>query len=144
MPTSSTAPASSPAQSVGAGDVLALIRSGRASTRGALGRMTGLSRTAVGARLGSLPRAGLVSGGAQAHATGGRPSSTLVFNADAGLVLAVAPGRSRSQVAVCDLHGAVLAQVSHEQEVGAGPGTVMPVVVDHLREMRADLGRPAS
>ncbi|WP_224273471.1 ROK family transcriptional regulator [Nocardioides lacusdianchii] len=144
MSSSSTAPTPSPAQSVGAGDVLALIRSGRASTRGALGRITGLSRTAVSARLASLERAGLVIEGAQESATGGRPASTLVFNADAGLVLAVALGRSRSQVAVCDLHGTVLAQVSHEQEVGAGPETVMPVVVDHLREMLADLGRSAA
>ena len=144
MPTSSpTAPASSPAQATGAGDLLALIRSGHASTRGELGRLTGLSRTAVSARLAPLERAGLVVDGERESATGGRPASTLVFNAGAGLVLAVALGRSRTQVAVCDLDGAELASVSHEQEVGAGPDDVMPVVVQHLREMLATLGRSA-
>lgn len=139
----STAPAPLPAPSTGAGDVLALIRSGRATTRGELGRLTGLSRTAVTARLATLERAGLVVEGEQESATGGRPASTLVLNAAAGVVLAVALGRSRSQVAVHDLDGAELASVSHEQEVGACPDVVMPVVVRHLTEMLAALGRSA-
>ena len=139
----STAPAPLPAPATGAGDVLALIRSGRATTRGELGRLTGLSRTAVTARLATLERAGLVVEGEQESATGGRPASTRVLNADAGLVLAVALGRSRSQVAVHDLDGTELASVSHEQEVGAGPDVVMPVVVRHLTEMLAALGRSA-
>lgn len=134
---------SSPAPTPGAGDVLALIRSGRATTRGELGRVTGLSRTAVSARLATLERAGLVVEGEQESATGGRPASTLVLNAEAGLVLAVALGRSRSQVAVLDLDGRELASVSHEQEVGAGPDEVMPVVVRHLTDMLASLGRTA-
>ncbi|WP_374454475.1 ROK family protein [Nocardioides sp.] len=132
-----------PVPSPGAGDVLALIRSGRATTRGELGRVTGLSRTAVSARLATLEQAGLVVEGELESATGGRPAGTLVLNAGAGLVLAIALGRSRSQVAVHDLDGTELASVSHEQEVGAGPEVVMPVVVRHLAEMLASLGRTA-
>lgn len=125
------------------GDVLALIRSGRATTRGELGRVTGLSRTAVSARLATLEHAGLVVEGELESATGGRPAGTLVLNARAGVVLSVALGRSRSQVAVHDLDGTELASVSHEQEVGAGPDVVMPVVVRHLDEMLTSLGRTA-
>lgn len=130
-----------PPQPTSAGELLALIRSGRATTRGELGRVTGLSRTAVTARLATLERAGLVVEGEQESATGGRPAGTLVLNAGAGVVLAVALGRSRSQVAVHDLDGSELASVSHEQEVGAGPHEVMPVVVRHLAELLASLGR---
>lgn len=139
-----TATAAEPtAQGTSPGELLALIRSGRATTRGAIGRLTGLSRTAVSARLAALERAGLVVEGEEESATGGRPASTLVLNADAGVVLAVALGRSRSQVAVHDLDGTELASISHEQEVGAGPDDVMPVVVGHLQEMLAALGREA-
>ena len=65
-----------------AGEVLALIRSGQAATRGALGRATGLSRTAVNARLSALADAGLVLEGEEESATGGRPATTLVLNSD--------------------------------------------------------------
>jgi predicted NBD/HSP70 family sugar kinase len=124
-----------------AGDLLDLIRSGRATTRGELGRVTGLSRTAVSTRLASLAAAGLVLEGDEESATGGRPASTLVLDRDAGLVLAVAIGRSRSQLSVCSLDGTELATVSHDQEVGLGPDVLMPVVVEHLAGMLADLGR---
>lgn len=124
-----------------AGDLLDLIRSGRATTRGELSRVTGLSRTAVSARLASLEAAGLVLEGEEESATGGRPASTLVLDRDAGLVLAVAVGRSRSQMSVCSLDGTELASVSHDQEVGLGPDVLMPVVAEHLAAMLADLGR---
>lgn len=142
-PSSSAGSPGSPGTS--AGDLLALIRSGAATTRGELGRLTGLSRTAVSARLAALGSGGLglVAEGEQESATGGRPASTLVLDAGAGLVLAVALGRSRSQAAVHDLDGTELASRSHEQEVGAPPDVVMPVVVRHLREMLAELGRGA-
>src|SRR5687767_5706328 len=107
-----------PPASATAGDLLDLIRSGGATTRGELGRVTGLSRTAVNARLAALAGAGLVLEGEEDSATGGRPASTLVLNRDAGLVLAVAIGRSRSQLSVCSLDGTELAQVSHDQEIG--------------------------
>lgn len=131
----------SPLPGATAGELLDLIRSGRATTRGELGRVTGLSRTAVSARLASLASAGLVLEGDEESATGGRPASTLVLNRDAGLVLAVAIGRSRSQMSVCALDGTELASVSHDQEVGLGPDVLMPVVADHLTRMLADLGR---
>jgi predicted NBD/HSP70 family sugar kinase len=136
---SPTSPAASPAAT--AGEVLALIRSGQAATRGALGRATGLSRTAVNARLSALTDAGLVLEGEEESATGGRPATTLVLNRDAGLVLAVAVGRSRSQLSVCALDGTELASASLEQETGQGPDVLMPLVVARLERMLGDLGR---
>lgn len=59
----------------------------------------------------------------------------------AGLVVAAAIGRSRSQLSVCSLDGVELAQVSHDQEIGVGPDVLMPVVVGHLTRMLAELGR---
>lgn len=123
------------------GELLGLIRSGRATTRGELGRLTGLSRTAISARLTSLADAGLVLEGDEESMTGGRPASTLVLNREAGLVLAVAIGRSRSQLSLCSLDGAELASTSHDQEVGVGPDVLMPIVAGQLAEMLADLGR---
>jgi len=124
-----------------AGEVLALIRSGQAATRGALGRATGLSRTAVNARLSALADAGLVLEGEEESATGGRPATTLVLNGTTGLVLGIAVGRSRSQLSVCALDGTELASVSLDQESGQGPDVLMPLVVRHLDRMLGEIGR---
>ncbi|MFB9767326.1 hypothetical protein ACFFOS_23310, partial [Nocardioides kongjuensis] len=56
-----------------AGELFALVRAGRASTRADLVRLTGLSRTAVVARVSALGEAGLLRVGADLASTGGRP-----------------------------------------------------------------------
>ena len=49
------------------------------------------------------------------------------------MVLAVAIGRSRSQLAVLDLDGQELASDSRDHEVGVGPDELMPQVVAAAR-----------
>ncbi len=129
------------------GEVFSLIRDGRALTRSDVGRLTGLSRTAVAARLGALLGSGLVvegddSGdGERVPSTGGRPPSHLRFNRDAGVVLAGAIGRSRTQLGVCDLDGTVLTTSDLDQAVGPAPEDLMPQVVDGFRVLLAEAGR---
>ena len=95
----------SPKAAVTAGEVFGLIRDGAVTTRAEIGRVTGLSRTAVAARVSMLEDAGLVVERAEAPSTGGRPPARLAFNVDAGVVLAAAIGRSRTQLGVCNLAG---------------------------------------
>ncbi|MDQ4051591.1 MAG: ROK family protein [Actinomycetota bacterium] len=123
-----------------AGEVLELVRSGRASTRSDLRRLTGMSRTAVVSRVTALAESGLLLLGEELGSTGGRPPGSLVFNTGAGVVLAAAVGRSRSQVAVFDLLGAELGASSVDHEIGAGPDDVMPVVAEHLAALLAGPG----
>jgi predicted NBD/HSP70 family sugar kinase len=134
-----------PASPPTAGEVFSLIRDGHALTRRDVGRVTGLSRTAVAARLSSLLDAGLVVEGSDGDdrpaSTGGRPPAHLRFNRDAGVVLAGAIGRSRTQLAVCDLDGDVLVAADLEQEVGPGPDDLMPRVVTGLAELLDQAGR---
>ncbi|MCW2819259.1 MAG: hypothetical protein JWR42_2046, partial [Marmoricola sp.] len=74
-------------------------------------------------------------------ATAGRPPVRLRFNRDAGVVLAGAIGRSRTQLAVCDLDGAVLSARDLEREVVASPEVLMPQVAEVFAELLADAGR---
>jgi predicted NBD/HSP70 family sugar kinase len=130
-----------------AGEVFSLIRDGRALTRSEVGRFTGLSRTAVAARVGTLLESGLVVEGVdddRSPSSGGRPPVRLRFNRDAGVVLAGAIGRSRTQLGVCDLDGTVLASSDLDQEVGPAPGELMPKVVDGFAALLAGLGRSAA
>ncbi len=129
--------------SVTAGDLLDLVREGRAQTRSDLRRLTGLSRTAVVSRVTALAEAGLLLLGEELGSTGGRPPGSLVFNHDAGLVLAAAIGRSRSQLGVFDLAGRELGSSSVDHEIGAGPDEVMAPVVAHLEALLAGLDGPS-
>lgn len=123
-----------------AGEVFAVIRDHRAITRSEIGRITGLSRTAVTARLAALQAHGLVVEPDHAASTGGRPASQLMFNVDAGIVLAVAIGRSRTQLALCNLVGDILATTDINQEPGMGPDDLMPDLVKHLGALLDDSG----
>lgn len=121
-----------------AGDLLELVRSGRAGTRSDLRRLTGLSRTAVLSRVAQLVDLGLLAAGDELASTGGRPPGSLVLNTDGGVVLALAVGRSRSQVGVFDLVGTELGAGSYDHTVHAGPDEIMPGVADHARELLAE------
>src|SRR4051794_41544897 len=66
-----------------AGEVFSLVRDGRARTRSDIGRLTGLSRTAVAARIASLLESGLVVEGVDEErepSTGGGPPGGGRFN----------------------------------------------------------------
>ena len=124
-----------------AGDIFALIRERRDITRTEIGQLTGLSRTAVSARVAALAARGLVVEREQAPSTGGRPAAFLSFNADAGIVLSAAIGRSRTRLAVCNLAGEILAATDIDQEPGLGPDDLMPDVVKRLDALLDDSGR---
>lgn len=125
-----------------AGALLELVRTGRAATRADLGRHTGLSRTAVAARVAALAEAGLLLEGGELASTGGRPPGGLVFNVDAGVVVGMAVGRSRSQVGLFDLDGRELARDSTDHEVGTGPEVLMPSVATRAKAMLAEVEPP--
>jgi predicted NBD/HSP70 family sugar kinase len=121
-----------------AGEVFVLISELRDTTRGELARLTGLSRTAVAARVTPLTDVGLVAESEPAPSTGGRPATMLTFDADAGVVLCIAIGISRTRLAVCDLSGAILATADIDQEVALGPDDLMPDVVKRLDVLLQD------
>jgi predicted NBD/HSP70 family sugar kinase len=114
------------------GDVFALIRARRDTTRTEIAHLTGLSRTAVAARIAALQALGLVVEQEQAPSTGGRPPTLLSFDAAAGVVLTVAVGISRTRLAVCNLAGEVLSIGDIDQEMALGPDDLMPDAVKRL------------
>jgi predicted NBD/HSP70 family sugar kinase len=118
--------------STSAGDIYALIRDRGVITRAEIRQLTGLSRTAVTARVAALAARNLVLEREHAPSTGGRRATYLTFNADAGIVLSAAIGRSRTRLAVCDLAGEVLASTDIDQSPGLGPDDLMPDIVKRL------------
>jgi predicted NBD/HSP70 family sugar kinase len=126
--------------SMSAGDIYALIRERRDITRAEIGRLTGLSRTAVSARVAALARQGLVIERELAPSTGGRPASFVTFNADGGVVLSAAIGRSRTRLAVCNLAGEILAATDIDQEPGLRPDDLMPDIIKRFDALLDESG----
>ncbi len=109
----------------GPGDILDLIRHGRASTRGDVLEATGLSRMTVSQRLDALLTAGMIVEGQTSEVTGGRRPRKLAFNTSQAHVLAVAVETTHTRIAVTDLGGAVLVEDSIDVPVSAGPSEVL-------------------
>jgi predicted NBD/HSP70 family sugar kinase len=111
-----------------AGDLLELVRSGRATTRGALQQVTGLSRATVGQRLDRLFRAGWLregAGGPVDSPLGGRPSITLEFDDEHAVVLAADLDTRHARAAVLSLSGDILAEHSGTLVIEDGPEAVL-------------------
>lgn len=128
------------ARSVSAGQVFTLIREGTVTTRAEVRQTTGLSRTAVAARVAALEGLGLVTEREEGPSTGGRPPTLLRFDVEAGLVLAVAIGRSRTYLAVADLDGSIRAHREMDLDGRAGPEELMPDLVKRLEALVAESG----
>ncbi|MCH0559106.1 MULTISPECIES: ROK family transcriptional regulator [Streptomyces] len=112
----------------GIGDLLELVRSGRAVTRGALQQATGLSRATVGQRLDRLFRAGWLregAGGPVGSPLGGRPSITLEFDDSHAVVLAADLDTRHARAAVLTLTGEILAEHAGTLVVEDGPEAVL-------------------
>ncbi|MCF4138222.1 ROK family protein [Streptomyces sp. Tue 6430] len=131
----------------GAGDLLALVRTGRATTRGALQQATGLSRATVGQRLDRLFRAGWLregAGGPVDSPLGGRPSITLEFDDAHAVVLAADLDTRHARAAVLSLTGEVLAEHAGALAVEDGPDAVLGELGGWFAELLEKAGHRAA
>ncbi|MDX6261735.1 MAG: hypothetical protein QOH84_3423 [Kribbellaceae bacterium] len=124
-----------------AGQLLELVRTGQAGTRGELQQLTGLSRSTLGLRLERLLGNGwLVEAGSTAS-TGGRPPTVLRFDARHAVVLVADLDTRHARAAVLDLAGEVLAEKAEELVVADGPASGLDTIVEWFTELLARLGR---
>ncbi|MFF5517949.1 ROK family transcriptional regulator [Streptomyces coeruleorubidus] len=129
-----------------AGELLELVRSRRAVTRGALQQATGLSRATVGQRLDRLFRAGWLregAGGPVDSPLGGRPSITLEFDDEHAVVLAADLDTRHARAAVLSLSGEILAEHSGTLAVDDGPDLVLGELGRWFGELLEKTGRGA-
>ena len=130
-----------------AGHLLRLIRDETATTRGALQRTTGLSRSTVGHRLDQLFGAGWIREGAPGSApensAGGRPSARLEFDGSHAVVLSADLETRHARAALLDLTGAVLAEYEGPLRVEEGPDAVLDRLGRWFRRLLDDAEVPA-
>ncbi|MFF8656022.1 ROK family protein [Streptomyces huasconensis] len=131
----------------GAGELLRLVRSGRATTRGALQEATGLSRATVGQRLGRLFRAGWLreeAGPPADSPLGGRPALRLEFDETHAMVLAAALETRHARTALLTLGGEIIAEDTGPLTVEDGPEAVLGDLGARFGELLRATGRPAA
>ncbi|MER6958663.1 MULTISPECIES: ROK family protein [unclassified Streptomyces] len=129
-----------------AGDLLELVRTGRATTRGALQQVTGLSRATVGQRLDRLFRAGWLregAGGPVDSPLGGRPSITLEFDDAHAIVLAADLDTRHARAAVLSLTGEILAEHGGTLVIEDGPEAVLGELGGWFAELLEKAGHRA-
>ncbi|WP_320776469.1 ROK family protein [Streptomyces sp. CRN 30] len=129
-----------------AGDLLELVRSGRATTRGALQQATGLSRATVGQRLDRLFRAGWLregAGGPVDSPLGGRPSITLEFDDEHAVVLAADLDTRHARAALLTLTGEIVVERAGTLVVEDGPEAVLGELGRWFAELLEKAGQPA-
>ncbi|MFF4442556.1 ROK family protein [Streptomyces sp. NPDC001621] len=122
-----------------AGELLQLIRSGRANTRADLQRMSGLSRSTVGQRLDLLNQAGWLTH-ATGASTGGRPCQQIVFDRRHASVIAVDLETRYARAAVLDLGGTILAESTGPLDIGEGPDPVLDRLAGWFPDLIAAAG----
>ncbi|MEU7578870.1 ROK family protein [Streptomyces sp. NPDC041068] len=131
----------------GPGDLLHLVRSGRATTRGALQQVTGLSRATVGQRLDRLFRAGWLREGAGdpvESPLGGRPSIRLEFDDAHAVVLAADLETRHARAALLTLGGEIVAERSWPLAIEDGPDAVLGDLGARFGELLRESGHPAA
>ncbi|MFD9006950.1 ROK family protein [Streptomyces sp. NPDC059582] len=128
---------------ISAGDMLHLIRGGRANTRADLQRITGLSRSTVGQRLDLLNQAGWLKHIA-GSSTGGRPSQQIVFDPRHASVIAVDLEITHARAAVLDLGGTILAENTGPLDISEGPEAVLDQLARWFPDLIAAAGVDAA
>jgi predicted NBD/HSP70 family sugar kinase len=130
----------------GAGEMLRLIREGRASTRADLVALTGLGRSTVAQRLEALLAESLLVPAGDRAATRGRPPQSYAFNRSAGVILAADLGATHARVALTDLAVGVLAETAEDRAIADGPEVVLgwlerrcDALLEESRRTRSDL-----
>jgi predicted NBD/HSP70 family sugar kinase len=130
-----------PADPLGPGTLLRLIRDADGATRADLSALTGLARSTIAQRLEQLRAQGLLREVGESDSTGGRPPMLLAFNEDAGVTLAADLGATHARLAVTNLGGTVLAEEGDDMPISAGPERVLDWVDDRFHALLREVGR---
>ncbi|MFD5214280.1 ROK family protein [Microbacterium sp. NPDC058345] len=101
--------------------IVNMVRTGEATTRPEIGRITGLGRGVVTQRIDQAIEMGYLADSELAPSTGGRSARTLRFRSEQGLVVVCALGALHIRVGIADLDGALIAHAHEAWDIASGP-----------------------
>ncbi|WP_322410260.1 ROK family protein [Microbacterium invictum] len=115
--------------------IVNLVRTGEATTRPEIGRITGLGRGVVTQRVDQAIDMGFLADGDFGPSSGGRAPRTLHFRADQGRIIVCALGAVHIHVGVAALDGDVIAEVHRSWDISRGPADTLDVVMSMIDEV---------
>lgn len=122
-----------------AGELFSLIRSGQATTRADLARLTGLAGSTVSSRVDALLELGYLVERQGSGAGRGRRPRTLAVRTDRGVFGVADLGQHHAVVGVVELDGALAHQATLPLCIEDGPAKVVPWVAQAIRDVVADV-----
>lgn len=126
-----------------AGEIFSLIRSGQATTRADLARLTGLAGSTVSSRVDTLLRQGYLVESPGVTSGRGRRPRVLAVRTDGGVFGVADLGQHHAVLGVVELDGTLAHQTTVPLRIEDGPARVVPWVTDALRDLVADARGPS-
>lgn len=120
---------------VGPGDVLDMIRSGKARTRGGIQDESGMSRMTVAQRVDALLKTELIREAGADTASGGRRPTQLAFNLQHSFIVCTTVETNSSRVALTDLGGTIIADEHLDLAVADGPDKVLQAIIEAAQRL---------
>ncbi|SYZ33186.1 Glucokinase [Propionibacterium australiense] len=108
------------------------------STRAGLQSSLAMSRTSLGAKLGSLLGAGLVRESDEVARSGGRPAHILEIAPDYGIIAAADIGEQHSFIALCSMEPTIMASREMALDVSAGPDELLGTICHVVEELTTE------
>ncbi|XVQ16287.1 ROK family transcriptional regulator [Spirillospora sp. CA-255316] len=124
-----------------AGQLLQLVRQGRARTRRDIMELTGMARSTVAQRVEQLVSAGYLREGGVDVSTGGRRPNLLRIDDGSAVVLAAHLGATHGRAAVVDLAGRTLAESAGRLNVADGAEPTLAWATSRFHTLLAEAGR---
>jgi predicted NBD/HSP70 family sugar kinase len=122
--------------------IVNLVRTGEATTRPEIGRVTGLGRGVVTQRVDQAIHIGYLAEGDFGASSGGRAPRTLRFCAEKGTIIVCALGALHIRVGIADLDGAILDQAHQDWEISRGPEETIEAVMSMIGQLLGKQARP--
>lgn len=118
--------------------IVNLVRTGEATTRPEIGKVTGLGRGVVSQRVDQAIQMGFLGDGEFGASSGGRAPRTLRFRAERGRIVICALGAAHMRVGVAALDGDILEHTHRTWDIALGPektiDAVMSLIDDILKK----------
>lgn len=119
--------------------VLCLVRSGAATSRADLARVTGLAPSTISSRVDRLVASGILEEAGSGRSRGGRRPRVLQVRAGAGAVAAIDLGANHAEIALLDLTGRILTQEASVIDIADGPRAVLGAAIERIGALSSAL-----
>lgn len=120
--------------------IVNFVRTGQATTRPEIGRVTGLGRGVVTQRVDHAIQMGFLGEGEFGASSGGRAPRTLRFRSEQGRIIVCALGALHIRVGFAELDGEIIDQRHRRWDISRGPAETLKATMELLDDLLDNVG----